>query len=84
MVMMLCVCPEWCVTKSFDRVKTVSLVVKQLQFFEDFYEYIFKGKVFLVHDLKAHGELEVYFHTFFTTALDGSEWSVFDTLAMQK
>jgi hypothetical protein len=53
--------------------------------FEHFYEYIFKGrgKVFLIHSLKAHGEFEVYFHTF-TTALDGSEWSVFDALAMQK
>jgi len=52
--------------------------------FEHFYEYIFKGKIFLVHDLKVHGELEVYFHTFFTIALDGSEWSIFDALATQK
>jgi hypothetical protein len=43
--------------------------------FEYFYGYIFegKGKVFLVHTLKAHGEVEVYFHTFFTPALAGSE-----------
>jgi hypothetical protein len=33
-----------------------------------------KVKVVLVHSIKKHGGVEIWLHTFLTSALDGDKW----------
>jgi hypothetical protein len=38
-----------------------------------------KGKVLPVHDMKAHGRVKVYHHSFLTLVPDTGEWSALRT-----